>query len=128
MTWQFQVGAKYLLDFPQEVPIASVRKVATQAGVQPATLVRLAQSLGYRGWDDLKSVFVQSLRQTHKGYADQARKLIGAKNPRDALDRAVATHDDNVRLLAHTTAQRLPCAVRLLSHATQAHGAVFQVG
>src|SRR3546814_1252707 len=85
MTPQFQVGAKYLLDFLQEVPIASMRKVATQAGVQPATLVRLAQSLGYRGWDDLKSVFFLYLGQTPKGYADQARKQIGRASCRERV-------------------------------------------
>src|SRR3546814_3703546 len=121
MTPKFKVASKYLLSCRKEVPLTSMRKVATHAGVKPATLVRLAQSLGYRGWDDLKSVFVQSLRQTPKGYADQARKLIGAKNPRDALDRAFATQADNVRLLAHTNAQRLPWAVQLLSKAKQVH-------
>lgn len=126
MTPQFQVGAKYLLDYPHEVPIASMRKVAAQAGVQPATLVRLAQSLGYEGWGDLKGVFVQSLRQTPKTYADQARKLIRGKNPRDALSRAVTTQADNMRLLEQANAQRLPAAVQLLSKAKQVHVAGFR--
>src|SRR3546814_4440385 len=71
MTNQFQVGAKYLLDFPAEVPIASMRKIARQAKVQPATLVRLAQSLGFDGWASMKEVFVQSFRQTPKIYRSE---------------------------------------------------------
>src|SRR5690606_18180006 len=75
MTPQFQVGARHLLDFPLDVPIASMRKIAEQAGVQPATLVRLAKSLGYDGWQELKDVFVQSLQRSPERYADRARKL-----------------------------------------------------
>lgn len=126
MTPQFQVGARYLLDFPNEVPIASMRKVAAQAGVQPATLVRLAQSLGYPGWDDLKDVFVQSLRQAPKAYADQARKLMSGKKSGDALGRAVATQAGNIKRLEQANAQRLPIAVQLLSKARQVHVAGFR--
>ncbi|MGB3290534.1 MAG: MurR/RpiR family transcriptional regulator [Burkholderiaceae bacterium] len=126
MTPQFRVGAKYLLDFPNEVPIASMRKVAAQAGVQPATLVRLAQSLGYPGWDDLKSVFAQSLRQAPTAYADQARKLVRGRNPGDALGRAVATQAGNLKRLEQDNAQRLPVAVQLLSKARQVHVAGFR--
>lgn len=126
MTPQFQVGARYLLDFPNEVPVASMRKVAAQAGVQPATLVRLAQSLGYPGWDDLKSVFVQSLRQAPKAYADQARKLMSGKKSGDALGRAVATQTGNIKRLEQANAQRLPIAVQLLSKARQVHVAGFR--
>src|SRR3546814_8724461 len=61
MTNQFQVGAKYLLDFPAEVPIASMRKIARQAKVQPATLVRLAQSLGFDGRSEEHTSELQSL-------------------------------------------------------------------
>src|SRR5690606_32284014 len=52
MTPQFQVGARHLIDFPLDVPVASMRKIAEQAGVQPATLLRLAKSLGYAGWPE----------------------------------------------------------------------------
>lgn len=126
MTRQFQISAKYLLDFPAEVPINSMRKIAAQAGVQPATLVRLAQSLGYEGWDDLKSVFVQSLRQIPKRYADQARKLIQGNNPRDALGRTASAQADNIRLLDHMNAERMPAAVKLLSKARHVHIAGFR--
>src|SRR5699024_11962024 len=51
---QFQIGARYLLDNPSQIPVSSMRKIAQQAGVQPATLVRLAQSLCYERWTGLK--------------------------------------------------------------------------
>ncbi|WP_442595390.1 MurR/RpiR family transcriptional regulator [Parapusillimonas sp. JC17] len=126
MTPQFQVGAKYLLDFPSEIPVASMRKVAAQAGVQPATLVRLAQSLGYPGWEDLKQVFVRSLHRPPRRYADQARELIRGKNPRNALDRAVMAQTDNIRQLSADNADRLPEAVKLLNRAKRVYVAGFR--
>src|SRR5699024_9296163 len=53
MSPQFQIGARYLLDYANEVAVKSMRQIAAQAGVQPATLVRLAQTLGYKGWGEL---------------------------------------------------------------------------
>lgn len=126
MTRQFQVSARYLIDFPGEIPIASMRQVAAQAGVQPATLVRLAQSLGYEGWNALKSVFAQSLRQVPHRYTEQARKVIRSKNPRDVLGKAVATQARNITLLEEMNADRLASAVNLLSAAKRVYIAGFR--
>jgi len=126
MSAQFQVGARYLMDFPGEVPIASMRKIAGQAGVQPATLVRLAQSLGYDGWNALRAVFTQPLRRLPKRYAEQARQVIRSKNPREVLSVAVATQAGNMRLLEELNHDRLAPAVSLLSKARHVHVAGFR--
>lgn len=126
MSTQFQVAARYLMDFPAEVPIASMRQIAIQAGVQPATLVRLAQSLGYDGWNALKGVFIQSLRRTPKRYAEQARHVIRSKNPREVLSIAVATQAGNLRLLEELNRDRLAPAVSLLSKSRHVHVAGFR--
>lgn len=126
MSAQFQVGARYLMDYPAEVPMASMRQIAEQAGVQPATLVRLAQALGYDGWNALKSVFIQSLRQAPKRYADQARQVIRSKNHRQVLSNAVATQLNNMRLLEELNGDRLAAAVELLSKARHVHVAGFR--
>ena len=38
-----------------------MRAFAAEAGVKPATLLRLAQRLGYNGWRELKSAFIDDL-------------------------------------------------------------------
>ncbi|GAB2887260.1 MurR/RpiR family transcriptional regulator [Paralcaligenes sp. KSB-10] len=126
MTQQFQVGAKYLIDFPAEVPIASMRKIAGQAGVQPATLVRLAQHLGFEGWEPLKEVFVQSFRQTPKLYTMQARKVVRSKNPRTMVGKTLASQARNLALLDELNGERLPGAVDLLLKARRVHVAGFR--
>lgn len=124
MTPQFQVGARYLLDFPAEVPVASMRTIAAQAGVQPATLVRLAQSLGYAGWGDLKKVFLASLRSASGHYAERASP--GALSRSQSATESAAIQADNVRMLGDVNAQNLPKAVRMLAKANTVHVAGFR--
>ena len=126
MTQQFQVGARYLIDFPAEVPIASMRQIARQSGVQPATLVRLAQYLGFEGWDSLKQVFVQSFRQTPKLYAAQARKVLRAGSPNAMFAKNLASQARNLARLEDLDAERLPAAVELLSAASRVYVAGFR--
>ena len=59
---QFQVGAAFLLDHPDEVAVSSMRKVAQRAQVQPASLVRLAQQFGFPGWNELRDLCVARVR------------------------------------------------------------------
>lgn len=126
MTPQFQVGARHLLDFPLDVPVASMRKIAEQAGVQPATLLRLARSLGYGGWQELKDVFVQSLQRSPERYADRARKLQHDRRTGNTLARAIAAQADNIRRIEAGNAKRLPAALQLLSRASQVYVAGFR--
>lgn len=122
---QFQVGARYLMDFPADIPVASMRRIAAQAGVQPATMVRLAHSLGFGGWEDLKNIFVQSLRRAPKRYADQARRVVSGGG-RDTLNESAATLAENMKLLEHLNADRLPLAAKLLAEAAHVHVAGFR--
>src|SRR5262249_32558555 len=62
LTPQFQAGAKYLLDHPDEIAVSSMRSVARSAQVQSSTLVRLAQRLGFAGWPEMKAIFVERVR------------------------------------------------------------------
>ncbi len=49
--------AIYLWQHPTVVALGNVTQVAQQAGVQPSTLVRFAQTFGYSGFSDLQEVF-----------------------------------------------------------------------
>jgi len=52
-----------------------MRQVAAKASVQPATMVRLAQRLGCRGYDDLREVFRNRVRDASNGYRNRATRL-----------------------------------------------------
>lgn len=54
---QLQRAARYVIDRPREVGVHSMRALAGRAEVHPNTLVRLAQAIGFDGWDTLRERF-----------------------------------------------------------------------
>jgi DNA-binding MurR/RpiR family transcriptional regulator len=56
MPRQLQAAARYVLDRPDDVAPRSKREQARQAGMQPATMTRLAQRLGFAGYDEIRDV------------------------------------------------------------------------
>jgi DNA-binding MurR/RpiR family transcriptional regulator len=49
--------AIYLWQHPSEVALGTVTSISRDAGVQPSTLVRFAQTFGFAGFSDLQEVF-----------------------------------------------------------------------
>lgn len=117
---QFQAGARYLLDHPQEIPLLSMRKIAADAGVQPATLVRLAQFLGFDGWQGLRELFVESLRGAPQPYAKRAKKLMATSSGRMLTEMLEAQHRNLDLIGAHNT-ESMTKAVDLISAGANVH-------
>src|SRR6185312_8788010 len=55
--------ASFALDNPDEIAFGTAASIALEAEVQPSTLVRLSQALGYQGFSDLQQVFRSRLRE-----------------------------------------------------------------
>ncbi len=53
---ELQRAAEFSLQNASQLVVLSMRAFAAEAGVKPATLLRLAQRLGYRGWSELKAI------------------------------------------------------------------------
>src|SRR6202453_3458995 len=85
MPEQLQAGARYVLDRPRDVALLSMREQARQAGVQPATMTRLAKRLGMDGYDDVRELYAAAVRDGDIGFAGKAgvqvvsQKLKGDK-------------------------------------------------
>ena len=69
---QLQAAARYLLEHPREVALLSMREQARQAGVQPATMTRLAKALGLAGYDALRQAYADALRGDRAGFLGKA--------------------------------------------------------
>lgn len=127
MSPQFQISAHYLIEHPTEVTLISMRKIAALAGVQPATLVRLAQYLGYDGWAELKEVFSNRVRTLPGGYADRAQALVTATSSGEtSWEQALYAQSTNLQTLASPNADALPDAVKALHQATRLYVAGFR--
>ncbi|MFB9985493.1 MurR/RpiR family transcriptional regulator [Mesorhizobium kowhaii] len=73
---QMKVAARWLLDNPTEVALLSMREQARRARVPPATLTRLAKRLGFDGFDKLKEIFADSIRERPKSFAGHMEELV----------------------------------------------------
>ena len=123
---QFQMGAAFLLDHPDEVAVSSMRKVAERAQVQPASLVRLSQQLGFPGWNELRDLFVARVRTRPEPLTSRARSLVKG-HAKDALahDLLVAQQHNLEVTAAHNTRVTVEAA-KLLRRAPHVHVAGFR--
>ena len=56
----------------------SMRGLAAAAGVSPASFTRLAQALGYTGWDELRDALIEARRPDGQPFSGRLESLDGA--------------------------------------------------
>jgi DNA-binding MurR/RpiR family transcriptional regulator len=121
MPGQLQSAARYVLDRPSEVALLSMREQARQAGVQPATMTRLAKRLGLDGYDAVRGLYADAVRKTAAGFARKADAQVANQKTRGdaalaadmmaAVSRQVAMLSDPARL------EQIVAAAHRLAHA-----------
>jgi DNA-binding MurR/RpiR family transcriptional regulator len=67
--------ATYAIENPDEIAFGTAAAIAESAGVQPSTLVRLSQAIGYRGFSDFQTVFRERLRDRPPDYQSRLDAL-----------------------------------------------------
>lgn len=95
---QNQRAARYLLNNPDDVAVSSMREIAKRAGVPPATLVRLATSVGFDSYVDIKDVFVRRITRKPT-FSSRAQELQARKSPKadGPVENLVEAHLDSVQ-------------------------------
>jgi len=71
-----QAAATFLINRPHEVALLSMREQAKLAGVQPITMTRLAQTLGFAGFEELKDLFADSIREKGRSFSSRSMDLL----------------------------------------------------
>ncbi|MEO1198719.1 MAG: MurR/RpiR family transcriptional regulator [Pseudomonadota bacterium] len=75
---QLQRAARFIIDNPREVGVQSMRALAGRAEVHPNTFVRLAQAIGFDGYDAMRDRFRDFMVTGGLGgFRDRARWLQG---------------------------------------------------
>jgi DNA-binding MurR/RpiR family transcriptional regulator len=121
MSAQLQAGARYVLDRPRDVALLSMREQARRAGVQPATMTRLAKHLGMDGYDDVRELYATAVREGDLGFAGKAgvqvvsQKLKGDKALVADMLKSIGRQID--RLATPDGIDRLVTAARTLASA-----------
>jgi len=67
--------AAFALEHPDEIAFGTVSNIAEQADVQPSTLVRFSQAMGYQGFSDMQEVFRSRLRDRILNYDERIAQL-----------------------------------------------------
>jgi DNA-binding MurR/RpiR family transcriptional regulator len=118
MPAQLQAGARYVLDRPRDVALLSMREQARQAGVQPATMTRLAKRLGMDGYDDVRELYAAAVREGGFGFAGEAGvQVVSQKLKALAADMLKSIGKQIDLLAAPANLERLVTAARALASA-----------
>ena len=72
---QLKKAAGYVLDNPNDLGVSTIREISDAAEVTPNSFVRLAKSIGFEGYDDLREPFRDELRNNTVSFPDRARWL-----------------------------------------------------
>ena len=94
--------ASFALDNPDEIAFGTVSSIAGQADVQPSTLVRFSQAIGYQGFSDMQEIFRSRLRDRILNYGERIQQLrehaLAASKPNvifqgfcDATEKSIAS-------------------------------------
>lgn len=75
MSKSYKKIALYLTQNPNEVAVLSVNAIGQKCGIHPSSFVRYAQSLGFRGFKELQTVFQKRLSTAAPGFDARVRAL-----------------------------------------------------
>lgn len=124
MSPQLQQAARYILEHTQEVALVSMRELARNAGVQAATMTRLAKFLDLTGYEDIRSHYSDALRVRADGFAARARERSGAAGKAGsglAHDMLQSLSSQIARLSEPETIAQLEAAAELLGRARRVY-------
>ena len=88
LTPELQKAARYILENPEDVGLNSMRTLAGDAGVKPATISRLSKSLGFANYEQMRGPFRERLRTPEPGFSSRLQDVQkrGADDTRALFD------------------------------------------
>jgi DNA-binding MurR/RpiR family transcriptional regulator len=79
LSGRLQQIAEFALRHPNELALGTVATVATNAGVQPSSIIRFANFFGYEGFSDMQLVFRARLVAHSPSYRERIAVLRNAR-------------------------------------------------
>ncbi len=113
---QTRVAARHVLDNPRDVALLSMRELARQADVPPATMTRLARQIGLSGFDELRAIHAMAVRKLPQAYGGRAKGLLEKHR---ALGVSGVASEMMATLIDHLSALAEPDAMRRLTEAAE---------
>jgi DNA-binding MurR/RpiR family transcriptional regulator len=108
--------AQYVLDNPHDVALLSMREQARRASVPPATMTRFAQHLGLAGFEEVRAIHADALRDAPEAFSGRAETLV--KRHREVGSAGVAIEIVQ-SLKAHISELATPSRIEQLTSAAK---------
>ena len=123
---QLRQAADYVAANPIEVSFRSMRYIAGKTGLTPPTFSRLARSLGFESYEQLKVACRVAAKDTYSGYRERAEALrVGHDEGRDGPKFHVAYGQQSMRNINETMVNADPLAIDRVADMALAAGRVF---
>ena len=121
---QLQRLSRFALEKPHDLALGTVAAVAQANEVQPSSMIRFANALGFDGFSQMQQVFQSHLVERSAPYRERIRQMRrgGAGGDAGVLPRFVGEAIGELQQLEeHVDAERLAAAARILAGAPQVH-------
>lgn len=121
--------AHYALENKSSVAFNTIAVIAEEANVPPSTLIRFAQAFGYKGFNDVKSIFRSGLLNETPNYHERAKLTkkikIEAQSPATLLREFARLSSQSLHLLSNDISENdINRAVKMLLDANN----IFVIG
>jgi DNA-binding MurR/RpiR family transcriptional regulator len=120
---QLQKIARFVLEYPEDMALETVAVIAKRTAVQPSSMIRFAQALGFDGFSDMQQIFRTVLVTRPGNYRDRIETLrrqseVDGADPGAVLADSVEESIHALQLLGENTAtEDLNRAIELLADA-----------
>ena len=81
LTPEMRKAASHVVEHPTDIGVSSIREMADAADVKPNTLVRLARTVGFEGYEDFRAPFREVHCTVANGIAEGRAKVLVALKP-----------------------------------------------
>jgi DNA-binding MurR/RpiR family transcriptional regulator len=117
-----RAGAAFaaMLKSPPRTAVQTISEIAEESGVDPATLSRLGQRLGYDGFAGLHDVFRRHVADNARFYSDRMEKLIDRtvrQPPQNRMQQLAANESESIRATLKQVEDDLAHAAGLVADA-----------
>jgi DNA-binding MurR/RpiR family transcriptional regulator len=79
MSAQLKRAGRFIIDRPRDVALLSMREQARQAGVQGPTMTRLAQHLGFNGYEAIRELYAEAIRSGTADFSTRADRQVASQ-------------------------------------------------
>src|SRR5436190_9439567 len=113
---QLQEAARWVIDHPADVALLTTREQARRAGVSPATMTRLAQRFGLKGYDDVRKLYADAVRRRPESFRGRAQELL---HRRETEGDVALSQDIFSALTRHLQELSSPASIKRLTQAAE---------